>query len=237
MKKLFTTFCLFSLLLSGCSITSIENENEVVETPEEMIEEVVEVPVEDEANEEENFEEYFSQDDERILLTNENADQYQFEDCLNYETNTDTPSTAFIYEDKGISFSIPYNPNWGNDEFRINPYDVVDDSIKFGIINYGGMEGDCGWYRDYSFSFEPAQTAADLIEEVESGEYLFDIEPVVLDIDGLEVVQYEIEGMCGEGAYVVIGEGDYNYKFRGVCKTTEYDFEYLKTLIEFVELI
>ena len=143
--------------------------------------------------------------DSRILLTPENIRQYNgetSEERCSEKFNNDSSSTTVNYSSKesGISLDIPYNPNWGNEKYRINPYDevITSNKIGFGDLFIGDA---CGWGRVYSLSFLPARTTEEAIIAIKS-KYaqptispLFDSQfalwPIKVIINDITVIKYQ----------------------------------------------
>ncbi|MFH1088503.1 MAG: hypothetical protein V1719_01530 [Patescibacteria group bacterium] len=90
------------------------------------------------------------QKDPRVLLKPNTAGIYttgidQKTDFTNFTFNTDSPTTTVNFSDPSyakIEFLVPYNSNWGNEEYKINPHDIVSDSIspKSGSILFGWVD-------------------------------------------------------------------------------------------------
>ncbi len=97
--------------------------------------------------------------DNRILLTPDNIKKYwTSETGCDEKFNYDNPSTLVTYTSKsrGLSVDLPYNPNWGNEKYRIEPFYEKGDLLKFGSIE--PLEA-CYWERTDSILFKPAKTA------------------------------------------------------------------------------
>ena len=178
--------------------------------------------------------------DERILLTSENIYQYNPPtDPGCYEKfNQDSPNTTIDYynKEKGISFRVPYNSNWGNEKYKINPYEEYSDEsgeyILFGSIT--DFEA-CSWVRTYALYFHPVKSAENIIKDIKKhiDPELFIIEPTKKSINGLDIVEYQSHGLCDSGELEVIGE-NYNYILRPLCGA---DFEFLENIVKSIELI
>ncbi len=149
--------------------------------------------------------------DDRILLTPETMEQYwTSENGCRERFNYDKPNTYITYqsESRGLSVEIPYNLSWGNETYRINPYDEVLDGIKFG--NIGPLEA-CSWVRTDLISFKPALTVAETLAELSSKTlFITDIEKVVLT-NGLTGFKYFESGLVEDTVIEVIGK-KFNYK-------------------------
>jgi hypothetical protein len=172
--------------------------------------------------------------DNRILLTPNNVSQY---DSFNASScaekfNFDQPDSRVAYADtsRGLSFSIPYNKNWGSDTYRINPYDETSNSIAFGPI--GSFEG-CGWIRSYFLSFLPAQSAQQVLTTLKNASSEFYVmNPTTTTINNLTVVKYETAGLCAYPKLQVVGV-KYNYEVSPLCSD---DFKPLEDIVKTISI-
>ncbi|MFH1457433.1 MAG: thrombospondin type 3 repeat-containing protein [Patescibacteria group bacterium] len=177
--------------------------------------------------------------DNRILLTPQNISQYNNPPNCNEKFNSYSANTNFTYSsgDRGISVELPYNSSWGNDKYRINPYDEHNNKLDFGFI--APFEG-CSWVRSYSMNFLPAKTANQVIQDFEQDQNypdMFSVLPYKSIINNLEIVKYEMVGMCGYPALQVIGK-KYNYEFQPMCSVDrDKDFEYLENIVKTVKFL
>jgi hypothetical protein len=156
--------------------------------------------------------------DDRILLTTSNTSEYcdpavNLDACAAEDFNTEAATITANYsnKDKGISVDLPYNPNWGSANYKIEPYEVAGDYVYFGPMSQ--FEGG-GWARPYwVLGFVPAQSADDLINQImTSSETLAGGQPEKIVINGLEVVKYEEMGLGTHYMMEVIGDKS-NYRF------------------------
>lgn len=180
--------------------------------------------------------------DGRVLLTKENKSRYRRDDasCDN-EFNTDAATMVIPYvnREKGISFTVPYNPAWGNEKFRINPYEEVQGDLSY-HVEYGPLvvfEG-CGWDRTNSVSFSEPKSASAYIAELKAeNDYpeSYSLPPTIVHINGLEVVKYMTDGFCSYPTMVVIGK-KHNYSFGPICGGKE-DFPTLEKTIKTIKLL
>lgn len=126
--------------------------------------------------------------DNRILLTMDNIKKYWTpETGCDEKFNYDNPSTLVTYtsKDSDLSVNLPYNPNWGNENYRINPYDKTEDGIQFGNI---GQIGTCHWTRYGKIDFLAPMTATQVLVDLEN-KGMDEIKKVTLD-NGLTAYQY-----------------------------------------------
>ncbi len=187
--------------------------------------------------------------EDRILLTPENRSQYnkfgndeEVKASCEIKFNFDQPNTTVIYSSKkwGFSFAVPFNNNWGNKNFRLNPFDeTISDATLAAHISYGpigSFEG-CGWSRDESVTVLKKQTAQEILADLnKSGDYaqLTGLKkPEIVKINGLEVVKYEVVGLCHYPIMVVIGK-NYNYQFSPLCAG---EFKDVEARVKTVKLI
>lgn len=181
----------------------------------------------------------------RILLTPENRSQYnkfgneeEIKTSCETKFNFDLPNTSVIYTSQkwGVSFEVPFNNNWGNEKFKLNPYDVNSEGyVSYGPI--GSFEG-CGWSRDQSVTMLKKKTALEILAYLNrNGDYeqLTGLQkPEIVNINGLEVVKYEDNGLCYYPIMVVIGK-NYNYEFRPLCGGTFKDVEVRVKTVKLIE--
>jgi hypothetical protein len=88
------------------------------------------------------------------------------QDICSIEFNNDPPTEEILFSntEKGISFKIPYNPNWGNNNYKITPYFNFNDSLTFGRL-YVSPEA-CGWVRTCKLSFNPQRSAEEILKTI-----------------------------------------------------------------------
>ncbi len=180
--------------------------------------------------------------DKRILLTLENISQYNNPSNPNCSEkfNQDPPNTIIKYEDKekGISFDMPYNSDWGNEKYKINPYEKWKDESGKDYILFGSITDfeACSWVQSYALVFNPVKSADMLIKEMEEIPYypeIFIIKPTKKSINGLDIVESQSHGMCDSGELEVVGK-KYNYVLRPLCGA---DFEFLESIVKSIKLI
>ena len=188
--------------------------------------------------------------DDRTLLEPSSGRNYNPDEFTNDNTdscfvdfNQDAASTTVTYESsaRGLQLDLPHNPDWGTDEYRINPYDEISGSLFDGsspALLYGpllsGVEG-CGWIRDTRIEFLEARSVAEAKQAAQdSGNLEFpttDLESVT--IGGHTVVLYRYEhGFCEDFTYEVIGE-EQNYQIGG-CHLGEQTPEEIIESMEFI---
>lgn len=159
--------------------------------------------------------------DSRILLTWDNLDEYRTSSNACSESfNTETANSTISFQDQSLgiaSISLPYNKNWGNYKYKINPYDtvVLDDhtTIQFGDID---QYDSCGWFRAYELRVDSAKTIEETEEEL-SG-YVLTYGPEKKRINGFDVIAFEEEGLCDRQIMIVFGK-NYNYRLTHKCSS------------------
>jgi len=190
--------------------------------------------------------------DDRILLTPENIRQYNGETSetrCNEKFNNDDLSVMVNYsnKEKGISLEIPYNPNWGNEKYRINPYDEVTkyNKIDFGYLFIGDA---CVWARPYSLSFLPARTAEEAISGIKSEhaqptispdfDNQFVLWPKKLTINNMTVIKYQPWNAVGWAVshFEIIGK-KYNYQLSAISGDAGKDFKLFESIVSTIKLI
>lgn len=168
----------------------------------------------------ENETENVTPQSEKILLTPDIYQQYNlpnFPDSCGNEPrfNYDPPTTFATYSKNGITIQIPYNPHWGSDKFRVNPYDEDKNRISFGTIGRG--EG-CGLERSGHIYLLPPLSIDQTNDRIkrETNDDLLWSKPTQEQINGLTVVKYGGDGMCSTAIYEIVGK-QFNYRIFYFC--------------------
>lgn len=179
--------------------------------------------------------------DNRILLTDKILESLYASTTLSLckeKINHEEPNTSVLYKntEKGISFEIPYNANWGTTDYKISHYvthfdsDALYESIEFGRLV--GQDG-CGWGRAIQMWFLSQKSANSTLLDLKSDPMLVQMgEPSIVSINGLEVVKYTDYGYSSYPTFVVIGK-KYNYAFG----SGNVEFEDLEEIVKTVKLI
>jgi hypothetical protein len=187
--------------------------------------------------------------DDRTLLTLENAEDLIAQGSIvrcDIDFNDAKPTTAatFSEQEDGLSVELPYNPDWGNEQFKIQPYERFELSPGPNkTINFGPMfvgEG-CGWFRAYMLQIGEQRSAQVLIDGLtESSQSLTPMvvgEPQEVTIGDLTAVKYEEVGLCNGQTIEVIGES-HNYILRPLCGgDSREEFEFLESIVKTIKLI
>jgi len=135
-------------------------------------------------------------------------------------------------EEWGFSFDVPYNEKWGNEKYKLNPYDERVDwaggkdyrtgSEIYAAIVYGpiGVFEACGWIRNFRVEIVEKKTADEILESLSRAddyEFLKEIyQPEKSSVNNLEIVKYRDYGLCSYSITIVIGK-KYNYIFEPLC--------------------
>jgi hypothetical protein len=142
-------------------------------------------------------------------MKNGNIDEQNFRE----DFNLDPADIMIKYENKrlGISFDIPYNKKWGNNDCVVLPYTDVQtvESDKENLkIHFGIFKA---WIGDpYHFSTSKKRGAEDIDKEQNGGSP--DPNPRTKTIGKHQVVIYESYGMGTQRIYEVLGDKN-NYVF------------------------
>lgn len=180
--------------------------------------------------------------DKRILLTPENISQYNPPEKPNCSEkfNKDIPNLIIKYydEEKGISIDIPYNSNWGNEKYKINPYEKWKDKSGKEYLLFGPITDfeACSWVQSYALSFSPARSADIIMKEMEEIPYypeIFIVKPTKKSINGLDIVEAQSYGLCDNGEIEIVGK-KYNYILRPLCGA---NFEFMENIIKSIKLL
>ena len=179
--------------------------------------------------------------DNRIALTPEAIKKYFPQMCaedLNYDPATET--VLYSSKQRGLSVSLPFNPKWGNEKFKLTPYDEVKSTISPfpDFIQFGAMSqfegGGCsrGWFIRFLPALDFKTRSAQIIKN-EDPTTLF-LKPSLYEIGELNIIRYGTAGLCGYPTLEVIGK-KYNYEIQELCG--EDGFETLEEIAKTVKLI
>lgn len=147
-------------------------------------------------------------------------DPYEFRE----DFNTDDVNTVIKYTniEKGISFDISYNSDWGNEDCEVLPYKEFVNSRGVVQLAFGKPRAWIGSTFKLNISTSSNRFMETiLLEQQERNDILLleqqqnDIgvfEPREKIIEDKQIVVYEIYGMCTSRIYEIIGE-EYNYSF------------------------
>ncbi|MFO0703079.1 MAG: hypothetical protein U0514_04480 [Candidatus Andersenbacteria bacterium] len=190
-----------------------------------------------------------SSDDRTLLTVDSNGSYYPGKGeapCTDFSTAAPTTTVNYSSAKRGLSMEVPYNPAWGNDQYRINAFDDIDDSqtpfgagspaaILLGPI-VSGLEG-CGWVRPASITLTKAQTADQVIAALKaeaSPDFPFETLKKTT-INGTTVVRwtYTSASICG-GPYFEVPGSKFNYQLND-CFTPPH-FPAAEKLIETMQV-
>lgn len=217
-----------SLVMIGCGQKELEES--LVETPVEdvVLDEVVNeeleyqvsIPTEEELVEEEVLEEplvfdfdRFADNSELVFSSSEASCQ---DDLILYEFAAEANSEE-LYEsfDKGISFLVPYDEDWGRGQYNVPVYSENDEKVLFGPLVYpagpcrmvGNIEMSLLDVKDYDYVV--ANSADYIGVDLEDAE----VYSAMRDDLGVDVLEFSPVSFCETKDYIVFGE-DYNYYFK-----------------------
>lgn len=182
----------------------------------------------------------------RVILTHNNTppflNRFDNPECEQIFSNDPAATTVqYSNTDKGITFSVPYNEQWGNEKYKVTAYnEVKNDNGNLEYVEFGALKnfGNCEWGRLYSMRFLPAKGALEVIDAIQDHQSTeaISINPSTTEINGLTVVKYATTGKCYHPAIQVIGE-KYNYEFVSTCSPlAEQDMEILEEIVKSVQL-
>ena len=180
---------------------------------------------------------------ERLLLTRKNISQFikPEEGSCHEKFNSDPPTTTVKYSNQteGISFDVPYNPAWGGEKYRVSPFEEFADisgphGVEYGLIS--AFEG-CSWVRKYQINFLEPKSAQKYMDELRAETIypeLYSLKPTLIKINGLDVIKYDVGGLCDYPTFVVLGK-KHNYQFVATC-ASEGEFEPLEKVVRTMKL-
>lgn len=157
-----------------------------------------------------------------------------------FHFNADPPDAIIPFSNslKGIGFDVPFNAKWGNEQYRLNPYDETADTIEFGRIQDLGA---CSWLRSYRMKVLPARSAEEALESIlnnpSTGEIT--LQPTIVTVGDFTTVRYVVEGKCNHPLVELVGK-KYNYEFMvgcGMRDQQQADFELLMKVVESAKFI
>ena len=158
----------------------------------------------------------------RTLLTATNIRQYNQgtpADCQqNFDLSSSSTTTKYTDIAKSVALSIPYDANWGNQQYRIDPYWEKNNGIEFGPLL---ISDSCRWYRPYNLEFlspRPAQMALSYIARPIPASFL-----LWTTFFGCKLIK---PGACPSVVFEISGS-KYNYQ---LTHTAHPDFQELLSL-------
>ncbi|MFZ5365360.1 MAG: hypothetical protein ACOZBH_04175 [Patescibacteria group bacterium] len=145
---------------------------------------------------------------------------------------------TYFSQRTGSSFDIPYNADWVNSKYSLDPYDVVApyDPNKRGVlgqVNFGPLVSseNCAWRRQYVLQFLDSMSAEDSVKDIDySSITKITIKTEQGELKALKVLA---EGMCGDIPMLIVLGPEYNYEFSGDCFTgTSNDFTVFESIMQ-----
>ncbi|MCU0680080.1 MAG: hypothetical protein MUF50_02120 [Planctomycetes bacterium] len=155
---------------------------------------------------------------------------------FNYEPSSDW--VTYENKDNGFKIDIPYNENWGNKSYKLNPYDQYDNKIEFGVISI--LDG-CSWKRNYSIYTNNLKNENDLMFETQNniakGLILNQPAPQIKTINGIKTLYYQATSTCKEGdaTFVIFGKKK-NYTFNTYCANPE-NVKFMEEIVSSIKFI
>lgn len=158
----------------------------------------------------------------------ENGSDNLYELSKDFNLSDSTTKNLYVNQAKGISFEIPYNPNWGNMNCKVEPYSGFTQPNGDIFLEFGKPRA---WTRsEFILTISGHRTAEDIINEQKNFIGESNPNPRKITLGNKQVVAYESYGIGTEWIYEIIGT-KYNYKF------SHSDFELNKTIIKELEKI
>ena len=132
--------------------------------------------------------------------------------------NPESEMVIYSDPDRGLEMSIPFNSEWGADQYQLNPYDFDGERILFGNIFEAGAG--CGsWVSgSQSLKFLDAKTLKETLAdlELESNAMGFKYSIRTFKVGDKDVVEYIKDGVCAGGGTIIIGR-KFNYELSKTC--------------------
>lgn len=162
-----------------------------------------------------------TEQDNRILITAETVRDVclnkiqEGQDCSYSSWNNDAPTTTVTYQNKsqGFQVDLPWNPKWGNDKYRISPYEEGNTHGLSPVVLYIGpmFPGRFGIERStWQFGLGAAQTAEQVMADCQKANIL---PPQKVTIDGREAVKCANGDDLGNAYTITIIKPGHDYYF------------------------
>jgi len=177
--------------------------------------------------------------DNRILLTEENipvyanyassSDHSACSENFNYDPENST--TTYSNSKWGLSFEVPFNSNWGNSKYKLNPYEEVahkpdwvgvQAEISYGYISEGES---CSWIRN--------GTVYVVDKNYSDGDFPITENKISKNINGLQVMKFDQNGLCDYSTIRVSGK-KYDYEFTSACNSGFIDIEKIVNTVKLI---
>lgn len=123
---------------------------------------------------------------------------------------------------RGIRFNVPFNPAWGNEQYRLAAYDVSEDGSS---ISFGPVSEQTNWYRPYTLSVLATRTPEAALAELRerAGAEATVSNPTTVRLPNYSVTKYEAtntEGDFDNVGWLEFPGRKYNYTFSGFGSTS-----------------
>jgi hypothetical protein len=157
---------------------------------------------------------------------------FDYQDCDAAARGGDaTVAIRYTNAGAGISVDVPYNPEWGTDEYYVEPYDEEDDVISFGRAH--AFEA-CSWIREFEMAFNAAANAEDRLAELNRDDSVTSAER--LTVGGKDAVMWYSSGLCDYVDLEVAGD-EHNYLFSSTCGAEDDIRDQLMRAAESIRLV
>jgi len=169
--------------------------------------------------------------DGRIVFNMDLLNKFDIEICRS-KLDFSSPKSTEVYKNKskGLEFSFPYSPQWGNTDYVLKPYDQLGDSVYFGPLKNLSKDA-CNISRAYVLNIHEIQSTNEILESIQpelaEGEAEF---KTLLLAETVKYVKAQ-SASCKSPSYYVMGV-DYDYEFSVQCSDDiENDFIFLEQII------
>lgn len=175
----------------------------------------------------------YQKKDNRILITDNN--KYDYFPCgtqKDFEFNTQDPVDVAYFQGLGVSVAIPFNPNWGTEEYKVKPYDYLtqDKVLLFGPLV---AVPPCSVDRHYQLRFSLTKNIDQIYQEKKQTAFPDNVKKIKLK-NGLNAVWAYENPMCNLPTLIIEGK-NYTYTISLRCRDVSYleaDFNFLKSIAE-----
>ena len=171
--------------------------------------------------------------DPRTLLTQYLINSLPTDEVSKDIFNKNKTISTITYSDDYIEMELPFSQTWGNDTYKITPYDVWSWVVDFwNIWLYGETER---WNREYTMYIADQIGIGDILEWIKNDEST-QWDPQIKNIGGLQVVKYLSKWVCDLPYMMVVGLRN-TYIFVPSCsEDTTKDFAVFENIIRSIRL-
>jgi len=208
-----------------------------------LFEQIKKLQVDEVEKEDEVVEEEEEEIEYPITLTNKNInyediDREDIKELFKEDANT---TVEYSNKEWGIEFNIPFNEKWGDENYKIEPFDQSLPEDDFKCVHFGKFQaGEGGYGREFGICVEESKDAKTVINEFKESAGWAELlsGPDIKYINGIEIVQYQVIGL-GNPYHVEIIGNDYNYLiWHGVPPTASInEDERLREIIKSIKFI